>query len=446
MRISELIGKNYNGFWNFKGRYRVVKGGRGSKKSTTTALWYIYHILKYKKANLMCVRRYYTTLRDSCYAELKKAAIRMGVEDKFIFNISPLEIIVKETGQRILFRGFDNPDSLTSITVPVGFLCWVWVEEAYQIEKKEAFDKLDFSIRGIIDDELFPQFTITLNPWSEMWIKDKFFDVEDNDIMALTRNYYHNEFLSDEDYQLFQKMKAEDPEGYKVAGLGQWGVPGGRYFNEFSSITHVVEPFEIDDTYRRYVAFDYGLDMFSCYFIAVNKFECVVYKEIHQKDLVVSDAVNLLKEYTDKDENIYQYYAPPDMWNRQRESGMSIADVFLDNGIVLTKASNDRIQGWLMVKEYLKLRENEFGIKVPKLKVFKNCVWLIKSFENLLRDEKNYNDVAVNPHEHTHPADAIRYFIAGQPMPNPDNEKDSIYNFDCEREQAKDFLFTDAVV
>ena len=135
MKISSIIGKNYNKFWNYKGRYRVIKGGRGSKKSTTAALWYIYHLLKYPEANLLCVRRYFNSLKDSCYAELKRAAIRLGVEDKFTFNISPLEIIVKETGQKIIFRGFDNPDSITSITVSQGYLCWVWIEEAYTPEK-----------------------------------------------------------------------------------------------------------------------------------------------------------------------------------------------------------------------------------------------------------------------------------------------------------------------
>ena len=73
MKVSEIIGKNQNDFWNFKGRYRCVKGGRGSKKSTNTANYYIFNLLKYPEANLLCVRRYFTNLKDSCFAELKKA-------------------------------------------------------------------------------------------------------------------------------------------------------------------------------------------------------------------------------------------------------------------------------------------------------------------------------------------------------------------------------------
>ncbi|MBR2617607.1 MAG: phage terminase large subunit, partial [Clostridia bacterium] len=81
---------------------------------------------------------------------------RLKVSHLFDFKISPLEITLKETGQKILFRGFDNPDSITSITVSHGYLCWVWIEEAYQVTNEEEFNKLDFSIRGINDKNLFP--------------------------------------------------------------------------------------------------------------------------------------------------------------------------------------------------------------------------------------------------------------------------------------------------
>lgn len=445
MRVSELIGKNYNEFWNFKGRYRVVKGGRMSKKTTTAALWYIYNLLKYPTANLLCVRRYFSSLRDSCYAELKRAAIILGVYDQFDFKVAPLEIEVIKTGQKVLFRGFDNVDSITSTNVVYGELCWVWLEEAYQIEDEADFNKLDLSIRGI-KAPLFKQITITLNPWSEMWIKDRFFDKEDKDILAITRNYYHNEFLSEDDYKDFEKMKKEDYERYRTEGLGEWGIPGGRYFNEFAEATHTVEPFELSKDIRRYVSFDYGLDMFSCYFYAVDNSQIYVYKEIHQSDLIISEAIDLLKSYIEPDEDIYEYFAPPDMWNRRQDSGKSVADVFLENGIVLSKASNDRVQGWLMTKEHLKMRKNEFGKTVPGIIIFKNCKWLIRSLSRLLRDEKKYNDVAKEPHEDTHPADALRYFIAGQPLPSIAAEKQQIFNFDSEKPGYDDKMFESFVL
>lgn len=433
--ISKIIGANYGQFWNFKGRYRVVKGGRGSKKSTTSALWFIYHLLKYPKSNLLCVRATYNSLKDSCFAELKKACSRLGVTEQFKFTISPLEITVKSTGQKILFRGFDNPDSITSITVSEGSLCWVWVEEAYEIDDEEGFNKLDFSIRGkeIEDNDLFPQITLTLNPWFEMWIKNRFFDVQDENILALTRNYYHNEFLSDADKEQFHKLKYSDPEGYKIVGLGEWGMPGGRYFSEWRENVHTCSPFPIPSDWRRYVAFDYGLDMFACYFIALdNTGKAWVYKEIYESDLIVSEAINKIKEYTN--EEVYSYIAPPDMWNRRQETGKSIADIFSENGICLDKGSNNREQGWLNLKEWLRVFRDEQGIDNSNICIFNNCKNLIRCLPKIGIDEKKPNDVSKEPHELTHSCDALRYFIAGQPVPyNKPTPKPKI-NFDFERE------------
>ena len=125
--LPDVVGKGYKQFWNFKGRYRVVKGSRASKKSKTTALWFIYNIMKYKGANLLVVRKTYRTLKDSCYTELKWAIHRLGVDAFFNCTQSPLEITYIPTGQKIYFRGLDDPLKVTSITVDVGSLCWLWI-------------------------------------------------------------------------------------------------------------------------------------------------------------------------------------------------------------------------------------------------------------------------------------------------------------------------------
>lgn len=436
--VGQIVGKNYSEFWHFKGRYRVVKGGRASKKSTTTALWLIYNIRKNPKANALCLRRTYRSLADSCYAELKKAAYRLGVEKEFDFKITPLEITRKSTGQKILFRGFDKPDSITSITTASGCLCWVWIEEAYEIENEEDFNKLDGSIRGreIEQFGVFPQITLTMNPWSEMWIKDRFFDRDSPDILAITRNYYHNEFLSGADYKRFADIKRDYPERYKVEGLGMWGLPGGRYFNEWREDIHVCDYFDIPERWRRYVAFDYGLDMFACYFIALSeRGQAYIYREIYESDLIVSDAVARLKNCTLKSENIYSYIAPPDMWNRRQETGKSIADIFGENGIYLERASNDRVQSWLNMKEWLNVYKDEQNIETSKLKIFRNCRNLIRCIPQLAADEKHPNDVAKEPHEITHAPDAIRYFIASQPIPERALRQDKTFNFEFERDK-----------
>lgn len=178
--LPQCIGKGYKQFWNFKGRYRVVKGSRASKKSKTTALWYIYNMMKYNKANLLVVRKTFRTLKDSCYTELKWAAKRLCVDHLWEFTKNPLEATYTPTGQKIYFRGLDDPLKVTSVTVDVGALCWMWVEEAYEITKEADFDILDESIRGEVPDGLFKQVTLTFNPWNERhWLKKRFFDNPD---------------------------------------------------------------------------------------------------------------------------------------------------------------------------------------------------------------------------------------------------------------------------
>ena len=138
--LPDIIGSGYRTFWNFKGRYCVCKGSRGSKKSKTTALWHIYNMMKYKDANTLVIRKTERTLKDSCYADLKWAINKLGVDNYWKCTINPLEIIYIPTGQKILFRGFDDPLKLTSITVSTGVLCWCWIEEAYEINKEENFN------------------------------------------------------------------------------------------------------------------------------------------------------------------------------------------------------------------------------------------------------------------------------------------------------------------
>lgn len=233
--LPDVVGKGYGTFWCFKGRYRVCKGSRASKKSKTTALNNITRLMEYPQANLLCVRKTYRTLKDSCFTELKWAIHRLGVDAWWDVKESPLEMTYKPTGQKILFRGLDDPLKVTSITVEVGVLCWLWIEEAYEISSEADFDTLDESIRGEVPPGLFKQITLTFNPWNEHhWIKHRFFDAaQDPDILAMTTNYTCNEWLDAADKKVFETMKTNNPRRYRVAGLGDWGIVDGLVYENW---------------------------------------------------------------------------------------------------------------------------------------------------------------------------------------------------------------------
>lgn len=241
--LPEVVGRGYGTFWNWKGRYRAVKGSRASKKSKTTALWFITNMMKYPDANTLVVRKTYRTLKDSCFTELKWAIHRLGVDTFWDVKESPLEMTYKPTGQKIYFRGLDDPLKVTSITVDQGCLCWMWIEEAYEISSEDDFNMLDESIRGAVPEgsDLFKQITLTFNPWNEHhWLKKRFFDNPDDETLALTTNYMCNEWLDSADRKVFETMKKQNPRRYRVAGLGDWGIVDGLVYENWKE-----EAFEI---------------------------------------------------------------------------------------------------------------------------------------------------------------------------------------------------------
>ncbi|MCD8207451.1 MAG: PBSX family phage terminase large subunit [Bacteroidales bacterium] len=257
---SEVIGKGYKDFLSYKGRYRVVKGSRASKKSKTAALNIVYRMMKYPDANTLVIRKTYRTIKDSCFTELKWAVHRIGADNQWRFTESPLEAtLINQNGdeQKIYFRGLDDPLKVTSITVEHGNLCWMWIEEAYEIMNEADFDMLDESIRGEVPEGLFKQITLTFNPWNERhWIKSRFFDRSDPEVLAVTTNYTCNEWLDDSDLQVFETMKKNNPRRYQVAGLGNWGVVEGTVYENWRE-----ESFTLDEIRNKYnIESAFGLD------------------------------------------------------------------------------------------------------------------------------------------------------------------------------------------
>ena len=240
--LPEIVGGGYGEFWKCTKRYRVCKGSRASKKSKTTALNLIVRLMQFPEANLLVVRKVFRTLKDSCFAELKWAIHRLGVARFWEVKESPLEMTYSPTGQKIYFRGLDDPMKITSITVERGYLCWLWIEEAYEITSESDFDMLDESIRGTVGEGLFKQVTLTFNPWNERhWLKRRFFDSPSDDVLAITTNYTCNEWLDKADLKFFERLKETNPKRYKVAGLGEWGVSEGTVFEDYE-----IAPFDID--------------------------------------------------------------------------------------------------------------------------------------------------------------------------------------------------------
>lgn len=262
------------------------------------------------------------------------------------------------------------------------------------------------------------------------WVKERFIDIgESNTIHNIKQEdgtttsrifipslVQDNLFLMSNDPDYLIRLQNLPEKEKKALLYGEWDIFDGQFFTEFKRDIHVCKPFEIPKTWRIFRTRDYGLDMCACYWIALDwNMNAYVYKELYESNLIVSEAARKINEMTT--EEIYCDYAPPDLWNRNRDTGKSTSDIFAENGQYLTKADNNRVTGWLAVHEWLKVIEDEQEQKTCKLHIFSNCVNLIRTLPAVQHDEKNPNDVANEPHELTHAPDALRYFCTMYQLP-----------------------------
>lgn len=407
VNLKKIVGGGYEDFWKFKGRYRVVKGGRGSKKSCTTSLWFISSMMRYYhkfglKPNVLVIRRYFNTHLNSTFSQLKWAIKKLGVEHLWKVSKSPLQLTYTESGQVILFRGLDEPDSITSITVEEGHLCWVWIEEAFQCANEEAFNKLDMSIRGQLPEPLFKQLTLTFNPWSEnIWIKPRFFDVQDDpNIMAITKNYDCNEFLGEDDIAIFDKMKETNPRRYNIEGLGNWGIAQGLIYNNT-----VVEEFDWKQLaatrnkygvlqYRELYGLDFGYANDPTAFVAclVNQKE----KTIHIFDeLYLYQATNNQIKFHITQKGYAKKLITADSEDPRTINELKILGLKMEPAI---KGQNSVIHGIQKIQDY-------------KIIVHPRCVNTIIELNNYVwdTDKKTGRTINVPIDDFNHLMDSLRY-------------------------------------
>lgn len=255
------------------------------------------------------------------------------------------------------------------------------------------------------------------------WVKARFIDIGEPNVMhevtldtgeKVTRIFIpsllqDNIFLLQSDPDYTKRLDAMPEKERKALKYGDWDIFDGQFFTEFNRAIHVCQPFPIPKEWRTYRTRDYGLDMCAVLWIAMDyRMNIYIYKELYESNLIVSEAGRKINEMTN--EKVSVDYAPPDLWNRNKDTGKSTADIFAECGQYLTKADNNRVTGWLAVHEWLKIIEDEQGQKTSRLHIFSNCLNLIRTLPALQFDEKNPNDVANEPHELTHIPDALRYF------------------------------------
>lgn len=392
--LPDIVGKGYGAFWRFKGRYKAVKGSRASKKSSTQALKAIIEIVENPTVNWLVVRKVERTLRDSCFAQLKWAIHRLQLDRYFKCSTSPLEITYVPTGQKILFRGLDDPLKVTSITVEVGSLCRLWVEEAYEITSEEAFDRLDESIRGQLPKGMYHQVVLTFNPWSDRhWLKKRFFDEPSENVLAMTTNYLCNEFLSDSDLVLFEEMK-KNPRRYRTAGLGEWGIVEGLVFENWEERVFDVNEIAKRPNVKSAFGMDFGYvndpSTLFCGLVDTVAREIYVFDEMYEKGMSNEDILSKVTEMGYAKERIKADSAEPKSIAYLRKAGL--------RNIRAAKKGPDSIRaGISLIQDY-------------KIIVHPRCVNFLTEISSYTWDKDRFDNMINKPIDYfNHLMDAMRY-------------------------------------
>ncbi len=347
--------------WNNK--FYFLVGGYGSSKSYHAALKIILKLLKEKRKALV-VREVYDTIRDSCFALFEEIIIELGLDDKIKLTTSPMQIRFPN-GSKIIFKGMDKPSKLKSIhNVTI-----VWIEECSEL-KYEGFKEL----LGRLRHPTLPlHYILTTNPVSEdNWTYKHFFKDEEKNIYKLDdeelydrriiikdNTYYHhstaddNLFLPKSYIKQLDELKAYDPDLYRIAREGRFGVNGVRVLPQFEVWPHykVMEAVnKIPDNMKR-AGFDFGFEVSynALLRIAIDheKKWLYIYWEYYKRKMTDDRTAIEIAEFKKTKELIRADSAEPKTIAYYRQQGFNIVGA--------KKFKGSRLQNIKKVKRFKKI-------------------------------------------------------------------------------------------
>lgn len=445
-------------FFNSTTKFTCYGGAKGGGKSHAVIRMAIMYCINYPGIKVLVIRAHYPELHQN----LIEPTLALLPNEICSYN-GTTHVLKFDNGSVIRFGHWSGLESENEYQGQSHDI--IFMDEATQFSER-TFRHLAGCLRG--DNDFPKRFYLTCNPGGvgHFWVKRLFIDrkfkvdtehpekteradqysfifakAEDNVIM-LERN---PDYLSD-----ISQMANSDAMRY-----GDWNILGGCYFDNFDPAKNVTKPFPIPKHWQMYRSFDYGLDMFACFWWAVDEDgRCWCIREFEAENLNVQDAARAALNNTISGENILVTFAPPDMWSRTKDTGKTMADIFAANGLPIVRADNNRVQGHIITRSLLEpvpLHDpyviSRYGGKdkapemLPALMFFDTVGGALEDLQSIQHDELNPNDCAKDPHDITHTVDGIRYFCVSRSMrafvPEKEKPKDE---FEDEPDEYEDFM------
>lgn len=240
-----------------KHTHYTLYGGRGGAKSSFIGVAIPLLITQNPNAHAVVFRKVANTLRDSVFAEVSSGISKLGMDSLFKKTVSPMEITFTQTGQKILFRGLDEPEKVKSIKAPFGYFGITWLEEIDQMSGREEVRKvLQSTMRG--KDGVFWNFEsfnppITQSNWAN---KDLLVSRLDRKCVKTSYLDVPRDWLSEQFFEEAEFLREVNPKAYEHEYLG---VPVGTGGNVFENVTiRQITDDEIKVFDRLYYGLDWG--------------------------------------------------------------------------------------------------------------------------------------------------------------------------------------------
>lgn len=234
----------------------VFKGGRGSTKSTTVGMTIVELMKNNHDIHAVVCRKVGNTIKDSVYNKIKWAIGKQEFTEEFDSKLSPMEITLKSTGQKIYFRGADDPDKIKSINPEFGYIGILWFEELDQFAGPEEIRKIEQSaIRGGDLAWIFKSFNPpkTMNNWANKYVLEPKENriVHSSTYLDVPSGWLGQPFIDEAEH-----LKEVNPNAYEHEYMGIANGNGGNVF-EYLEIRDITDE-EISHMDRIFAGVDYG--------------------------------------------------------------------------------------------------------------------------------------------------------------------------------------------
>lgn len=332
INLSELLPKHFHSLWKAtKDREKlniVAKGGRGSGKSSDISIIITQLIMRYPM-NAVVVRKADNTLATSVFEQIKWAIEEQKVSHLFKVKVSPMEITYVPRGNRIIFRGAQNPERLKSLKDSRFPFSIMWIEELAEFKTEDEVTTITNSmLRGELDDGLFYKFFFSYNPpkRKQSWVNKKYeTSFQPDNTFVHHSTYLDNPFISKQFIQEAESAKERNELRYRWEYMGEAIGSGVVPFNNLQIETIPQEMIDGFDNIRNGLDFGYADDPLAFVRWHYDKKKRVIYAIDEYYGVQISNrqyANEMWKRKYQSDDIYADHAEPKSIAELKREHGM----------------------------------------------------------------------------------------------------------------------------